>query len=179
MKPLETYQQTAAEMIREDAGKNRMHAAMEAMWQARWQLREQYEQTGKAPISRQNLNKLMKLLPRADEYYSLSAEATWDEGIGAYRSFFTLSKEDECACPPGFRRKVRLSNLRYYDGYGFRLTGEGRLWLTLVVALILGAGSLLLSHQLEWDDLTADDLLAVIGQVLAAASLAYKLMKAG
>lgn len=96
-----------------------------------WQLREQYEQTGKAPISRQNLNKLMKLLPRADEYYSLSAEATRDEVIGAYRSFFTLRKEDERARPPGFRRKARLSNLRYYDGYGFRLTGEGRLWLSL------------------------------------------------
>ena len=96
-----------------------------------WQLREQYEQTGKAPISRQNLNKLMKLLPRADEYYSLSAEATRDEVIGAYRSFFSLRKEDERARPPGFRRKARLSNLRYYDGYGFRLTEEGRLWLSL------------------------------------------------
>ena len=64
-----------------------------------WQLREQYEQTGKAPISRQNLNKLMKLLPRAGEYYSLSAEATRNEVIGAYRSFFTLRKEDERARP--------------------------------------------------------------------------------
>ena len=96
-----------------------------------WQLREQYEQTGKAPISRQNLNQLMKLLPRAGEYYSLSTEATRDEVIGAYRSFFTLRKEDERARPPGFRRKGRLSNLRYYDGYGFRLTEEGRLWLSL------------------------------------------------
>lgn len=96
-----------------------------------WQLREQYEQTDKAPISRQNLNKLMKLLPRTHENYSLSAEATRDEVIGAYRSFFTLCKEDECARPPGFRRKGRLSNLRYYDGYGFSLTGEGRLQLSL------------------------------------------------
>jgi len=37
----------------------------------------------------------MKLLPRAGEYYSLSTEATRDEVIGAYRSFFTLRKEDE------------------------------------------------------------------------------------
>ena len=96
-----------------------------------WQLREQYEQTGKAPISRQNLNQLMKLLPRAGEYYSLSTEATRDEVIGAYRSFFTLRKEDERARPPGFRRKGRLSNLRYYDGYGFSLTEEGRLQLSL------------------------------------------------
>ena len=29
-----------------------------------WQLREQYEQTGTAPISRKNLNHLMKTLPR-------------------------------------------------------------------------------------------------------------------
>jgi transposase len=96
-----------------------------------WQLREQYEQTGKAPISRQNLNQLMKALPRAGEYYSLSAQATRDEVIGAYRSFFTLRKEDEHTRPPGFRRKGRLSNLRYYDGYGFSLTEEGRLQLSL------------------------------------------------
>jgi hypothetical protein len=30
-----------------------------------WHLREQYEQHGKAPISRKNLNQLMKTLPRA------------------------------------------------------------------------------------------------------------------
>jgi transposase len=46
-----------------------------------WQLREQYEQNGKAPISRTNLNRLMTLLPRAKESYSPSAQATRDEVI--------------------------------------------------------------------------------------------------
>jgi IS605 OrfB family transposase len=96
-----------------------------------WQLREQYEQSGKAPISHKNLNQLMKLLPRAKEYYSQSAQATRDEVIEAYKSFFALRKSDEHARPPGFRRKARYSTLRYYDGYGFRLTEEGRLQLSL------------------------------------------------
>ena len=96
-----------------------------------WQLREQYEQTGKAPISRQNLNQMMKLLPRADEYYSQSAQATRDEVIEAYKSFFALRKSDENARPPGFRRKARYSNLRYYDGFGFSLTEESQLQLSL------------------------------------------------
>ena len=96
-----------------------------------WQLREQYEQTGKAPISRKNLNRLMKLLPRAQEYYSQSAQATRDEVIEAYKSYFALRKSDEHARPPGFRRKARLSNLRYFDGYGFRLIEAGRLQLSL------------------------------------------------
>jgi transposase len=73
----------------------------------------------------------MKLLPRAGEYYSLSAQVTRDEVIEAYRSFFTLRKSDESARPPGFRRKARYSNLRDYDGYGFRLTEAGQLQLSL------------------------------------------------
>jgi IS605 OrfB family transposase len=96
-----------------------------------WQLREQYEQTGKAPINRKNLNQLMKTLPRAQEYYSQSAQATRDEVIEAYKSFFALRKTDETARPPGFRRKARYSALRYYEGYGFSLTDEGRLKLSL------------------------------------------------
>jgi IS605 OrfB family transposase len=96
-----------------------------------WQLREQYEQSGKAPISRKNLNRLMKLLPRAQEYYSQSAQATRDEVIEAYKSYFALRQSDEHARPPGFRRRARYSTLRYYDGYGFRLTEEGRLQLSL------------------------------------------------
>jgi transposase len=96
-----------------------------------WQLRAQYEQSGKAPISRKNLNRLMKLLPRAQEYYSQSVQATRDEVIEAYQSFFARRKSDEKARPPGFRWKARLSNLPYYDGYGFSLTDEGRLQLSL------------------------------------------------
>lgn len=89
-----------------------------------WNLRKQYEESGKSPISKQNLNKLMKLLPRRKEYYSLSAQGTRDEVIGAYKSFFELRKNgDEKARPPSFRRKTAYSNLRYYEGYGFKVEG--------------------------------------------------------
>jgi len=108
-----------------------MHSATKVYNGLIWHLRERYEQRGKAPISRKNLNQLMKSLPRAKEYYSLSAQATRDEVIAAYKSFFALRKSDETARPPGFRRKARYSNLRYYDGYGFSLTEEGRLQLSL------------------------------------------------
>ena len=90
-----------------------------------WSLRNQYEETGKVPISRKTLNKNMKNFPRRKDYYSLSAQGTRDEVIGAYKSFFKLRKNgDETARPPGFRRKNNLSNLRYYDGYGFEIEGD-------------------------------------------------------
>lgn len=90
-----------------------------------WNLRKQFEDDGKAPISRKNLNKIMKDLPRRKEYYSLSAQGTRDEVIGAYKSFFALRKNgDEKARPPGFRRKNTYSNLRYYDGFGFKIIGK-------------------------------------------------------
>ena len=44
-----------------------------------WNFRSQYEETGKAPISRKNLNKIMKELPRRKDYYSLSTQGTRDE----------------------------------------------------------------------------------------------------
>ena len=88
-------------------------------------LRNQYEETGKAPISRKNLNEIMKELPRRKDYYSLSTQGTREEVIRAYKSFFKLRKNgDETARPPGFRRKSTLSNLRYYDGYGFEIKGD-------------------------------------------------------
>ena len=34
-----------------------------------WNLRNQYEETGKAPISRKNLNKIMKDLLRRKDYF--------------------------------------------------------------------------------------------------------------
>ena len=90
-----------------------------------WNLREQYKETGKSPISKSNLNKIMKDLPHCKEYYSLSAQATRDEVIQAYKSYFTLHKNrDTKARQPGFRRKTTYSNLRYYNGYGFKLDGN-------------------------------------------------------
>ncbi|MCX6054810.1 MAG: transposase [Chloroflexi bacterium] len=67
----------------------------------------------------------MKDIPHCKEYYSLSAQATRDEVIQAYKSYFTLHKNrDTKARQPGFRRKTTYSNLRYYKGYGFKLKGN-------------------------------------------------------
>lgn len=82
-------------------------------------LRQAYEQTGNSKISKQNLNKILKQLPRTKSYYSLSVQATRDEVLGAYQSYFALKKAGyETARPPGFRRKNSYSGLRYYAGYG-------------------------------------------------------------
>ena len=45
--------------------------------------------------------------------------------IGAYKSFFKLRKNgDETARPTEFRRKNTLSNMGYYNGYGFEIKGD-------------------------------------------------------
>ena len=98
-----------------------------------WELRREYEQSGKSRVSRSNLNRILKGLPRARGYYSLSVQATRDEVIGAYRSYFALRKNgNKEVRPPGFRRKTRYSGLRYYDGYGFKVAGD---FLTLSLGL--------------------------------------------
>ena len=55
-----------------------------------WNLRNQYEETGKPAISRKNLNKIMKELPRRKDYFSLSAQGTSKEVIEASKSFYYL-----------------------------------------------------------------------------------------
>lgn len=57
-----------------------------------WHLREEFKNTGKATITRQHLNAILKTLPRAKGYYSHSVQATRDEVIQAYRSFFRFAK---------------------------------------------------------------------------------------
>lgn len=57
------------------------------------------------------------------------------------------------------------------------ISGKAAVWLTLAVSLVLGASSLFLSDQLDWMDFAPENLLAVVGQVLAAATLAYKLLR--
>ena len=102
-----------------------MRSATKVFNELIWNLRNQYEETGTAPISRKNLNKIMKEMPRRKDNYSLSTQGTRDEVIGAYKSFIKLRENgDETARPPGFRRKNTLSNLRYYDGYGFEIKGD-------------------------------------------------------
>ncbi len=89
-----------------------------------WQLRQEYEATGQTDLHRNHLNAVLKTLPRAKDYYSLSAQATRDEVIGAYHSFFALRAAGRTQHQaPGFRRKTQHSPLRYYSGYGFTLHG--------------------------------------------------------
>lgn len=44
-------------------------------------------------ISRQNLNRILKELPRAKGYYSMPVQLTRDEGREAFKSFFVLRKK--------------------------------------------------------------------------------------
>jgi membrane-associated PAP2 superfamily phosphatase len=59
----------------------------------------------------------------------------------------------------------------------FGLSGKGAVWLTLAVAAVLAAGSLFLSQELTGADFTPENLFSVLGQILAAATLAYKLLR--
>jgi IS605 OrfB family transposase len=116
-----------------------------------WELRQEYEQTGKSKISKQNLNKILKTLPRAKAYYSLSVQATRDEVLGAYQSYFALKKAGYAdARPPGFRRKNSYSGLRYYDGYGVTLNGN-RLNLSLGLSRLDGVRQVTVCIQYRAD----------------------------
>ncbi len=86
-----------------------------------WHLREEFQATGKSKVSRRNLNRTLKLLPKAKEYYSLAVQSTRDEVIGAYKSFFALRKNGHTRHnSPKFRRKNVLSPLKYLQS-GFKL----------------------------------------------------------
>lgn len=56
------------------------------------------------------------------------------------------------------------------------LRGRAAMWLTTAVAALLGLAACLLSRQLDAGSLQPERLLAAFGQVLAAATLAYKLL---
>lgn len=90
-----------------------------------WNLREEFTQTGKTTLTQKNLNKILKTLPHAKNYYSQSVQATRDEVLQAYSSFFALRRKGLTQhSSPGFRPKTQYSNLRYFDGFGFSLTGS-------------------------------------------------------
>jgi hypothetical protein len=54
--------------------------------------------------------------------------------------------------------------------------GAGAVWLTAAVSVFLALGALFLSRRVSPADFSAANLVAVFGQVLAAATLAYKLL---
>ena len=89
-----------------------------------WHLRKEYQETGKVNISRKNLNRILKGLPRAKGYYSMSVQLTRDEVREAYKSFFALKRKSLTQHKaPGFRRKDCLSPLKYVQS-GFRVDGN-------------------------------------------------------
>lgn len=89
-----------------------------------WYLRKEYQETGKVNISRKNLNRILKELPRAKGYYSMSVQLTRDEVREAYKSFFALKKKGLVQHEaPGFRRKGQLSPLKYVQS-GFKVEGD-------------------------------------------------------
>lgn len=58
----------------------------------------------------------------------------------------------------------------------YGLQGRRAMWLTTAVAALLGLVAALLSQELGSSSLQPDGVLAAFGQVLAAATLAYKLL---
>ena len=62
-----------------------------------------------------------------------------------------------------------LKNLGEYEG-------KRAVWLTVAVSVVLAIAALFLGQELALSDFTAENLVAVFGQVLAAATLAYKLL---
>jgi len=98
-----------------------------------WHLRKEYKETGRVNISRKNLNRILKELPRTKGYYSMSVQLTRDEVREAYKSFFVLKKKGLTQHQvPGFRRKGQFSPLKYVQS-GFKVEGEK-------VTLSLGTG---------------------------------------
>lgn len=86
-----------------------------------WHLREAYQKTGRVDLSRKNLNRILKKLPRAKDYYSMSVQLTREEVREAYQSFFALKKQGKTRHQaPGFRRKEYLSPLKYVQS-GFKI----------------------------------------------------------
>jgi hypothetical protein len=58
----------------------------------------------------------------------------------------------------------------------FNLEGKQALWLTVGVSVLLAVAALFISQELSVSDFSPENLLAVFGQVLAAATLAYKFL---
>ncbi|MGC8903659.1 RNA-guided endonuclease InsQ/TnpB family protein [Thermus sp.] len=89
-----------------------------------WHLREAYQKTGRVDLSRKGLNRILKGLPRAKDYYSMSVQLTREEVREAYKAFFALKRQGKTRHQaPGFRRKGYLSPLRYVQS-GFKVEGD-------------------------------------------------------
>ena len=56
------------------------------------------------------------------------------------------------------------------------LEGKQAMWLTVGISVLLAVAALFISQELSVNDFSPENLLAVFGQVLAAATLAYKFL---
>lgn len=59
----------------------------------------------------------------------------------------------------------------------FKLEGKAAVWLTVGVSLLLAVAGLFLSENLSMGDFSPENILAAFGQIVAAATLAYKLLR--
>jgi len=79
-----------------------------------YHLRQEYESTGRVNLKDSNLNRILKTLPRRKHMYSQSAQQVFRELRWAFKSFFALKRNGKTkASAPGFRKKSRLSPVRY------------------------------------------------------------------
>ena len=57
------------------------------------------------------------------------------------------------------------------------LEGKGTVWLTVGISIVLALAALLVSKELELGDFSPERILGAVGQILAGATLAYKLLR--
>lgn len=61
----------------------------------------------------------------------------------------------------------------------FGAQGKSAVWLTAAVAAALALGAVAAGQTAQWTEFGPEQLFAAFGQVLAAATLAYKLLSKG
>lgn len=57
------------------------------------------------------------------------------------------------------------------------LEGKAAVWLVVGVSIVLALAALLLNKELTWGDFSPECILSAVGQILAGATLAYKLLR--
>ena len=57
-----------------------------------------------------------------------------------------------------------------------KVEGKSAMWLTVGISVALAVAALFISQEISPVDFTPENILAVFGQVLAAATLAYKFL---
>lgn len=60
----------------------------------------------------------------------------------------------------------------------FGIQGKAAVWLTAAISAVLAAVAVVISEAANWNELGPEQLFSAFGQVLAAATLVYKLLTA-